>query len=240
MDMDSNAIRFSGNYARVYIWELPVRFFHWVNAASIAILAITGYLIGSPIAFLHAREASAQYVQGTIRFIHFSFAYVLIVNLVFRIYWGFVGNRFAQWKNWLPLKREQWEEMKRVIRVDVLQTDEHGNVSPGHNALASLSYTILAGIILLSMFTGLALYSDMSESWLAYLFAWISPLFGGDAPIRFFHHLLMWVYVIFTIVHVYLTFYHDYIEGRAVVSSMAGGWKFCHIEKVKDMNDSKS
>jgi Ni/Fe-hydrogenase 1 B-type cytochrome subunit len=28
------------------------------------------------------------------------------------------------------------------------------------------------------------------------------------------------------VIHVYLVFYHDYVEGRGVISSMAGGWKF--------------
>jgi Ni/Fe-hydrogenase 1 B-type cytochrome subunit len=32
--------------------------------------------------------------------------------------------------------------------------------------------------------------------------------------------------VVFVIVHIYLSFYHDYIEGRGTVSSIIGGWKF--------------
>jgi Ni/Fe-hydrogenase 1 B-type cytochrome subunit len=39
----------------------------------------------------------------------------------------------------------------------------------------------------------------------------------------------MWFFIIFAMVHVYLVFYHDYVEGRGVISSMAGGWKF--VEK---------
>lgn len=32
-------------YIRVYVWELPVRLFHWINALSILALAVTGYLL---------------------------------------------------------------------------------------------------------------------------------------------------------------------------------------------------
>ena len=32
--------------------------------------------------------------------------------------------------------------------------------------------------------------------------------------VRFWHHLFLWFFVAFIIVHVYLAFYHDYIEGR--------------------------
>ena len=32
-----------------YIWELPVRWCHWINMLSIVVLAATGFFIGSPI-----------------------------------------------------------------------------------------------------------------------------------------------------------------------------------------------
>ena len=69
----------------------------------------------------------------------------------------------------------------------------------------------------------------MSKSWFAHLFAWIVPLMGGDFAVRQWHHVFMWFFILFAIVHVYLVFYHDYVEGRGEISSMGGGWKF--IEK---------
>ncbi len=33
----------------VYVYEIPVRLWHWVNALAIIVLAISGYLIGSPL-----------------------------------------------------------------------------------------------------------------------------------------------------------------------------------------------
>ena len=36
---------------RVFVWQLPVRFFHWINAFCIVALGVTGYLIGHPLAF---------------------------------------------------------------------------------------------------------------------------------------------------------------------------------------------
>jgi Ni/Fe-hydrogenase 1 B-type cytochrome subunit len=49
---------------------------------------------------------------------------------------------------------------------------------------------------------------------------------GGEFGVRFWHHTFLWFFVTFVIVHVYLAFYHDYIEGRGTVSSIIGGWKF--------------
>jgi Ni/Fe-hydrogenase 1 B-type cytochrome subunit len=57
-----------------------------------------------------------------------------------------------------------------------------------------------------------------------------SPLFGGDSDLRQIHHITMWLFILFTIVHVHLVFYHDYLKGRGEISSMGGGWKFIEEE----------
>jgi len=68
--------------------------------------------------------------------------------------------------------------------------------------------------------------TSASEAWFPQWFAWMVPLFGGDAAVRQWHHLATWFFIVFTMVHVYLVFHHDYVEGHGVLSSMAGGWKF--------------
>jgi Ni/Fe-hydrogenase 1 B-type cytochrome subunit len=212
---------------RVYVWQLPVRLFHWFNALCIVILGGTGYLIGRPVAFQSASEASFGYWFGTVRFLHFATAYLLIFNFLFRIYWGFVGNRYATWRNFIPLRRNQWKEIMRVLRVDImLGKAEPPFESVGHNSLAGLIYLLLFLVFLAQVATGFALYSAMSESWMGRLFAWVIPLFGSDLAVRQWHHLLMWFFPVFIIIHVYLVAYHDYVEGRGFLSSMVGGWKF--------------
>jgi Ni/Fe-hydrogenase 1 B-type cytochrome subunit len=212
---------------RVYVWQFTVRMFHWINAASIVVLAVTGYLIGRPIAFANASEPAFSYWFGTVRFIHFTAAYILIFNFLFRIYMGFAGNEFASWRNFIPLKRSQRQEIARVFRVDVLLGKmEQPLPSTGHNALAGLVYFLSFLVFLAQVTTGLGLYSAMSGSGLGRLFTWVVPLFGGDFRVRQWHHLLMWFFPIFILVHVYLVSYHDYVEGRGVMSSMVGGWKF--------------
>ncbi len=71
----------------------------------------------------------------------------------------------------------------------------------------------------------------MSNSWLPRMFTWVVPLMGGEFGVRFWHHTFLWFFVTFVIIHVYLAFYHDYIEGRGTVSSIIGGWKFDRVEK---------
>ena len=178
----------------VYVWELPVRIYHWVNALCIVILCVTGFIIADPPAIMSASEAYFSYWFGVVRFIHFVTAFVFFFNFVFRLYWGFVGNRYARWNNFIPLKKSQWKEVLEVIKVDIL----------------------------------MVLFPQ--------LFAWTIPLMGGDLMARQIHHFLMWFFILFAIVHIYLVFYHDYIEQRGETSSIIGGWKFIE-EDIADKEE---
>ena len=214
---------------RVYVWQLPVRLYHWVNALVVLALAATGYLIGRPLAIANASEASFSYWFGTVRFIHFVAAFLFFFNFLFRIYWGFVGNAYARWPNFLPFRRAQLREAIDVLKVDILQATVTPLDSVGHNPLAGFTYFLTFLAFLFQSVTGFGMYAAMSDSWLPRMFAWIVPLMGGDFAVRQWHHMMMWFFVLFAMVHVYLVFYHDYVEGRGVISSMAGGWKF--VEK---------
>ncbi|MCC6130147.1 MAG: Ni/Fe-hydrogenase, b-type cytochrome subunit [Acidobacteria bacterium] len=214
---------------RVYVWERPVRVYHWVNALCILVLVVTGYLIGRPVAIQTAREASFSYWFGTVRFIHFIAAFAFFFNFVFRVYWGFAGNRYARWHQFIPTKKSQWKEIVDVLKVDILQARAEPLESIGHNALAGFTYFLSFLAFVFQCLTGFGMYAAMSHAALPKLFKWIVPLMGGDFAVRQWHHAMMWFFILFSMVHVYLVFYHDYVEGRGVISSMAGGWKF--IEK---------
>lgn len=216
----------AARFRRVYVWEFPVRFYHWVNALCVVVLCVTGYAIGRPVALTYSSEAYQQYWFGTVRFLHFVSAFIFFFNFLVRIYWGFVGNSYARWTNFIPRKPAQWAEMGQVMKVDVLQTRAHGIITIGHNALAGFIYFLSFLAFLFQSLTGFALYSSMSHSWFPRTFAWITPIMGGDFAVRQWHHVFMWVFILFVLVHVYLVFYHDYIEGRGTTSSMVGGWKF--------------
>ena len=48
----------------VYVWELPVRIYHWLNALCIVILCITGFIIADPPAIMTETEANFSYWFG--------------------------------------------------------------------------------------------------------------------------------------------------------------------------------
>ena len=218
----------------VYVWELPVRLYHWVNVLCIVMLCATGYLIGNPLVLGSHLEASDSYFFGIIRFLHFLFSFLFFFNYILRTYWAFVGNKYSRWYNYIPYKKEQWKELWTVMRVDILQLKHQNIESVGHNTLASFTYLIMFLLFLMQSLTGFGMYAAMSDTWFPKMFAWIVPLLGGDEMTRHIHHILMWVFILFSMIHIYLCFYHDFVERRGVTSSMIGGWKFIEKENLEE------
>ena len=226
------------NFKRVYIWQLPVRVFHWITVISIFILITTGFIIANPPAINSNVEASNSYWFGYIRAVHFVFAFLAIAGAIFRLYWAFAGNKFADWKNFVPYTKKGWKNIWYVLKVDVfLRPDrEHklSNISIGHNHLAATSYLIMGLVFVLQAMTGLALLSETSDWFFTKMFAWVLPLFGGDITVRYIHHFLTWLFIAFIIIHIYLVLYHDYIEARGEASAMLSGYKYVRSERIID------
>jgi Ni/Fe-hydrogenase 1 B-type cytochrome subunit len=225
------------DFKRVMVWEQPVRIFHWVNVLAIIVLTLTGFLIANPPAILSSAEAIDLHSFGIVRFIHFAAGYIFFFNMILRLYWSFVGNQFAHWKAFWPFSKKLWNNFWHVLKIDIVLFNEKEpdltNISIGHNSVAILSYLALFFIAIIQLSTGFALYADTSGWWLPKLFSWVTPLLGGDFMVRTVHHIAMWGFILFSLVHVYLVFYHDFLEGRGEVSSMFGGYKFVLIERFK-------
>ena len=229
------------NYKRVYVWQRPVRFFHWTTVLATTILIITGFIIADPFSLNLNTEAFNSYWFGYIRLTHFIAAYVLIANLLFRFYWSLAGNQFANWKWFVPYTKKGWKNILYVLKVDIfLQKDkEHKlhNISIGHNYLAAFTYFIMTLVFFLQVMTGLALIAPTSAWWFPKMFSWIIPLFGGDIPVRYIHHISTWLFISFIVVHVYLVLFHDYTEARGEVSAMISGFKFVRAERVNESEE---
>ena len=228
-------IRKKAHLTEVYVWQLPVRIFHWVNALCIVILCITGYIIGDPPAIMHATPPIENYWFGWVRLTHFIAAGVFIFNFIVRIYWLFAGNRFARWPNYIPLTRRQWRSIFDTIKVDILLLSPKPLYDIGHNSLAALTYLGLFVAMAVQIVTGVAMFAASSDAFYAPYFEKLLIATGGFFPWRNIHHIFLWVFVLFMLVHVYLVFYHDYIERNGIASSIIGGWKFADNRLVEEL-----
>lgn len=220
---------------RVYVWEMPVRFFHWLNVLAILVLIVTGFFISNPLALMSKKEASQQFTMGWFRYLHFAAAYIFFFNYLFRLYWAFAGNKYANWRQFIPTSTKFFKDFWHVLKVDILMLKKNGkqqeHISIGHNAMAGFTYFLAFVFFIIQCLTGFGLYASMATWWLPKLFAWVPAMFGGDILTRQIHHIVMWFFILFTVIHVYLVMFHDYVEGRGEVSSMTSGWKFIEEEE---------
>ncbi|MBL8328478.1 MAG: Ni/Fe-hydrogenase, b-type cytochrome subunit [Rubrivivax sp.] len=211
----------------VYVYEAPVRIWHWINALAITVLAVTGYFIGVPLPSMPG-EASDHYLMGYIRFAHFAAGYVLAVGLLARAYWALVGNHHARELFTLPLFRAAyWREVLAMLAW-YLFLRPRPNQYVGHNPMARLA--MFFGYLLLTLFmvfTGFALYSEGTGlgSWQDTLFGWVIPLIGSSQQVHSLHRLGMWAMVIFVIVHVYAAIREDIMGRQSIVSTMISGYR---------------
>ena len=87
----------SGPLTDVYVYEAPVRLWHWVTVLCIMVLGVTGYFISAPLpAIAVGADASNYFVTGWIRMVHFTTGWILAVAFLVRLYWVIVGNHHAR------------------------------------------------------------------------------------------------------------------------------------------------
>jgi len=223
--MDDEAISHGQSTKSVYVYEAPVRLWHWVNVIAITVLCITGYFIGLPLPTMPG-DASDHNLMGIIRIAHFTAAYILVVGLVGRAYWALVGNHHARELFTVPLfHKAYWVEVFRML-LWYLFIIPRPNQYVGHNPLARLA--MFFGYLILSIFlivTGFALYSEGTGvgSWQDTLFGWVIPLFGQSQDVRTWHRMGMWAMIIFVIFHVYAALREDLMGRQSIVSTMISG-----------------
>ena len=227
------------NLRRVFVWQLPVRLYHWLNALAIFVLIGTGFYIGDPLALNSHKDASSQFTMGWMRMLHFIAAYIFLFNFIFRIYWAFVGNKYESWRAFIPTNKEFFKGFWQVLKIDILMMKGKEPLNVGHNPVAGISYFVIFIAFIVQCLTGFGLYATMSHSFIAQAFAWVPALTDGDIVLRQIHHWAMWIFILFTVVHVYLVLYHDYVEGRGELSSMVGGWKFIEEEVFEEAKERK-
>lgn len=221
----------------IYVYELPVRLWHSLNALLIVALVVTGYLIASPLASVGG-EASEHFLMGTIRFGHFAAGYLIASALLFRLYWAYAGNEHARQIFLPPLfKARFWQGVwHEILWYAFLVKEPHKYI--GHNPLAILSmHFVFVWGLLFMIVTGFALYGEGAgqNSWQFALFSsWLLPLFGDSQSVHSWHHLVMWLIVCFVLIHVYVAVREDKLSGQSLLSTMVTGWRSFKNDKPVD------
>lgn len=217
----------------VYVWEFPVRIVHWVIVLSIVVLSFTGYYIYYP--FIISLD-NGGFLMATMRFIHEIAGFALIASFIVRIYWFFMGNRWAGWREFIPVSRTQRSDLANQLRYYLfMRRDPVSRV--GHNPLAGLTYVVIYLLILLELLTGLLLFNRVvGGRVLGFFVNWLL-WFASYRTWRQIHFLIMFALLAFVIHHVYSAVLIDIEERSGLVGGIFSGYKFFTRREVE--NDAK-
>ena len=223
----------SSDLVRVYVWEWPVRVTHWLIALSIVVLAVTGIYIGRPFLVVPG-AATYPFVTGTVKVVHSYAAIVFTLAVFSRIVWMFLGNSYARWENFIPVRSHRRKGLVSTLEFYLfLLRKPPGYV--GHNPLAGLTYSLVFVLYLVMIATGFTLYSVSARvSSPMHAFQFLIPLFGGAQTARFLHHVVMWLLLGFAVHHVYSSILMSQVEANATVESIVSGYKFVPREDVTE------
>ena len=142
---------------RVYVWEWPVRFAHWIIFTTIVSLSITGYYMHYPFIIPHGRTA---YVMGTMRFIHLLSGFAFIGAILIRVVWMFIGNQWSHWDQFIPTTKKRLKDLSRPAGITDLWSGRRLPTSVTTRWREPPMPSIF-GMAFIEILTGLALYSQI-------------------------------------------------------------------------------
>lgn len=236
-------------------WDAGTRWFHWINALCVLVLAAIGIVI------LYAGDLGASNDgKVLLKTVHVWAGYVLALNLLFRIAWGFLGNRHARWGAVLPLGSGYLQSLRQH-----LSALRNGTPQPylGHNPLGRIAVAVLLLLVTVQVLTGLVLagtdlFYPPFGAWIAQqvaapgvvpatLVPYAPDLVDAAAwetlrtwrkPVVLVHEYGFYVLGLAVIVHVAAVIITDRREGSALVSAMFTGRKHLRAPPVDGPGDA--
>ena len=113
----------------VAVWDLPLRLFHWV----LLLLFIIAYETGSRPQYYSVHEAAG---------------FALFGLLIFRLIWGFIGNRAARFSSFLKGPRAAAVHIRELLQGHALPV-------AGHNPLGGWAIVVMLLLLLIESVSGL-------------------------------------------------------------------------------------
>ncbi len=209
-------------YEKQKCWSILLRLYHWALALSIIFLVVTGFYIHSPWTNTMI-EGSASFPMAWMRYIHFVAAYVFTAAVLTRIFLYIFGNAQERILDTLPVTGRNIKNLTKTLLLYSYVSDEHDE-RLGHNVLAGTTYLITIIVAVFQLISGFYLLFPEATFWQG----WGVSIFGNQQDARFVHHLLMWWFIIFVVVHLYLVIWNDIKGPEGLVSSIFTGVKFKH------------
>lgn len=140
--------------ARVRIWDLPTRVFHWGLMACVIGSVVTAKIGGNAMVW------------------HFRLGLLALSLLLFRLLWGVLGGRWSRFASFVHTPRTVW-------RYVTGRTTPAEHLDVGHSPLGGLSVLGLLLILLVQAGTGLVADDEIASA--GPLVSWVSGAVSAQA-----------------------------------------------------------
>lgn len=224
----------------VYVYQLPVRIWHWTMAACIFVLFVTGHFIGNPPQALTGDPTSLFYFGWLIR-AHYTAGLVLCVSMLWRILFAFVGNSVSR-QIFIPhmWQKSWWRGLLDDIKW-YLFINKSPDVHMGHNPLAQAAMFLVVIDIIFMCFSGLGIYQAKGYSDFFHIFSFMENLayaLGGNGfDLVLWHRMGMVIVVVFVMAHVYMVIREDIMGRTTMLSTMINGVRLLKADQMENMRD---
>lgn len=132
-----------------HAWDRTVRIFHWVNVFCVLMLIALGMIL-----LFDDELGIGTEGKQLVKTFHVYIGYVFVLNLGWRILWGFIGSRYARWHAILPLGRTY-----RAAQASYANGEKSGKPVhfAGHNPIARWMVSLLFLLLTTQAVSGLVL-----------------------------------------------------------------------------------
>ncbi|MDR7097368.1 cytochrome b/b6 domain-containing protein [Hydrogenophaga laconesensis] len=179
----------------IRVWDLPTRVFHWLLAASVIGLIVTGSVGGNWMNW------------------HLRLGYAVLALLLFRLVWGFIGGHWSRFARFIYAPSSLAAYLRGRGRL------EH---QVGHTPLGALSVFALLLILLVQVGTGLI--SDDEISFFGPLVRFVSGETVSLAT-GYHKDIGKLIIIVLLALHVLAIAYYKWVKKQGLVRSMVIGDK---------------
>jgi Ni/Fe-hydrogenase 1 B-type cytochrome subunit len=144
-----------------------------------------------------------------------------------------VGNHWSHWDQFIPVTRKR---LKDIVDTGKYYGFMVWSPTPhiGHNAMAGASYAVIYILAIFEILTGIALYSQiLGNGFLISLVGWLPRLIDIQW-LREIHLLIMFVFWMFFIHHLYTAILVSIEEENGVMESIFSGYKFVPEHELRE------
>jgi Ni/Fe-hydrogenase 1 B-type cytochrome subunit len=214
-----------GDIPPIKMYDPPCRLWHWLNAAFVVVLIISGYFIGTPLPSTTG-DPSTLYPMGWLRLAHLGAGQAFAVAFLFRVLWAVAGNRYSAQLFWPKFWKRTWtdgfvEQIRWVLLIN-RKAPRYLGMNPLANTMALVLFVLPAVVTIL---TGFGMLAEVAghESWQFAMFGWVVAMFGNTMDLHLYHRLAMWALLFFTVTHIYVSIREDSMGRQTVVSTILSG-----------------